>query len=410
MLSQKEFTNSLKLLFFLTNPLFLVIFLNFFAVILFLILPDSFIRSFTGEGKLLSLRSLILYLIFTLSFCVGYLSVPLYRSSEKESLILSQFKLMYREIKIFAYVTFILTVIGYIIWFKDIYLHFDYYLTLLLTVGAYQVRDILLGKMISGITTFTQFGIISSILCLLLYIFTRKKLYMLFIYVILILAVIRAIFFGERLAILEILIPIMFVYLRFYPEKTKRFFFLLLVGFLIIWSSELFRSYMSPVYHEAYTPFEFLIYRLAMYFVTTVNNGFLIFEKFPVFVNFLPDTLGFLYKILHIHNESQLIYKELLINYLNPEYNNKSAWGTLYFDFGYFGIVITFIIGAVSRILYEKYKRLTMTGVLMYPIFLIFLFQSYRVLYINSSRVIYPYLIILSLILIYNYKKVKFQR
>ncbi len=402
---QEKYFKSLNLLFTITNPLLLVIFLNIVALILFIFIPNKFVKDFAYENKILSYKSFLLYILFIIFFSLGYLFVPSLKKYKKNSFLFKyQIRMVYKELKFFAYATFFLTILGYLIWFKDIYLHFNYYLSLLLTVGAYHIRDLLLEKMISGITTFTQFGIISSILFLIIFLLTKRRIYILFIIIIIILALLRVIFFGERLAVLEIVIPLIFIYLRFYPEKTLKFLFIIFLGFLIIWSTELFRSYMSPTYHNAYTPFEFLIYRLAMYFITTLNNCFLIFEKFPIFTDFMPATLKFFYKIFHLPNNSQYIYIELLSTNLNPEYNNKSAWGILYFDFGYFGFIIAFLIGGITRLLYSSYKKANLWGIMLYPIFLIFLFQSYRILYINSSRVFYPYLIIFLLILIYYFK------
>lgn len=399
-MKQKKYIKSLKFFLFL-NPLLLVLVINFITILIFFLIPNDFMKEFAKQDKYISLNSLLMYFLFTFCFAIGYLLTPKVKIGLP---ITNIFYLINKEIKILAYFTFFLTIVGYFVWFKDIYFNFPLYLTILMTKGVYSIRDILLENMIPGITTFTQFGIISAILFLLLYLFTKRKKYLFFILVIIILSTIRAVFFGERLAVLEILIPLIFIYLRFYPQKFKRFAILMFMSFIFLWSSELLRSYVSPTYFGEYSPIEYLFYRFLMYFATTLNNAFLLFDRFQPYMDFLPATLKFVYNLINHPIYSEYIYKNLLENYLNPEYNNKSAWGVLYFDFGYYGVIIAFLIGSLSKIFYNFYKKLTFIGVLIYPLFLVFLFQSYRILYLNSSRVIYVLFSIAFLYMLYIYK------
>jgi len=403
---QKKYIKSLKYFFLFLNPLLLVLTLNLVAIFMFFIIPTEFMEEFAKESKYISINSLFIYFGFTFSFLLGYLFTPFSKIKIpiSNSSIIINIYIIKKEIEIIAYFTFLLTIVGYLIWFRDIYSNFNLYLTILITKGAYFTRNYLLEKMIPGITTFTQFGIISAILFLLLYITFPKKRYIIFILIIVVLSIIRAIFFGERLAVLEILIPLSFIYLRFYPYKFKVFTILMFIIFILLWASELLRSYMSQEYLGKYSPMEYLLYRFIMYFATTLNNAFLLFDKFHPYIDFLPATLKPLYKLIHQPIYSESIYKRLLENHLNPEYNNKSAWGVLYFDFGYYGFVISFLIGSLSKIFYNLYKRLTLLGILVYPIFLVFLFQSYRILYLNNSRIIYVWISILVLYFLYTYK------
>jgi oligosaccharide repeat unit polymerase len=392
------------LLFKFTNPLFLVLFFNGLALILFFLIPDDFVIYFAKESKFYSYKSILFYILFLLSFTLGYLLTPvtLKKIKVNPSSFLYTFNLLEKVIIFFALLTFLLSIIGYIIWFGDILINLNKYISIFLIKGSYALRDILKEKMISGITTMTQFGIVSSMLFFLLFLIKKKKFFLVPIFVIGILALLRSIFFGERLAIIEIVIPLVFIYLRFYPEKFKRFLILGFIFFCIIWASELFRSYMSPTYYDKYTPIEYLIYRFIMYFVTTINNSFLLFDKFSPYVDFLPHGLKFLYKMLHIKIESDQIYRILLENFLNPEYNNKSAWGVLYYDWGYFGFIIAFITGSVMKITFKLYMRMNFWGMLIYPIFMVFLLQSYRVFYIYSSRVVYVWVTVISLFFVYK--------
>ncbi len=392
---------SLKLLLLLTNPAFQVFIWNFLALILFIIVPDKLVQVFASESKILSLKGLFWYLILTLSFIVGVFIPPRFLLSSPVDKVMLVIK---REWIVLSYLSLLLCILGYLVWFRDFLINFSEVLQLFVTFGAYKTRELLKGSMITGVTTLTQFGIASSILFMILYLFLEKRRYLFFSLLPLILAIPRVVFFGERLAFIEVFIPIIFVYLRYRPYKFKYFLIIAILLFSILWATELFRSYLSPAYNSSYTPLEFLLYRFIMYFVTTVNNGFLIFDKFMPLMDLFPHSLLFVYKILHAQVQSSVEYDNLLRNFANPEYNNKSAWGVLYYDWGEFSVIIAFVLGWLSKLVYYSYKKGTFLGIVFYPVFLVFLFQSYRVLYILSSRVYYTYVLLVFLYLIYEVK------
>ena len=400
----------IQLLFTLTNPLLLVVFFNLLALICFFLTPSELMLSFASENKYISFHSGIIYILFLIAFSLGCLITP------KENKILifeiprEKLQVIRPLIKISAFGTFVLSIIGYFFWFKHLLLKPHELIYMYISHGAYFTRMLLKQNMVSGLTTLTQFGILSAILFYILFLVSSQRRYIIPIGIILFLALLRALVFSERLAMLEIMIPVIFIYLRFHPEKIFRVLVTGLIVFALLWSSELLRSFMSPKYYLRYEPIEFLGYRFLMYFSTTVNNAFLIFDKYHPYQDFMPNLLKFYYKLLG--TKDLMSYKEfeyLLMTFGNPEYNNQSFFGELYFDWGILGIIISFIYGVILKILYNHYKKSSLLGIFLYPICLTFLFQSYRINYLTNSRVIYPIIGLLFLYLICIFKvKIKY--
>jgi oligosaccharide repeat unit polymerase len=90
----------------------------------------------------------------------------------------------------------------------------------------------------------------------------------------------------------------------------------------------------------------------------------------------------------------------LLWRYGKLEYNNFTAWGELYIDFGYYGILLAAFLGRISRLLYNKYLKGDFTGLFLYPLFILFFLQSYRTNSLVNIRFYATYLILISVFIL----------
>jgi len=355
--------------------------INAVAILAFALCPDNIMFSFAGEHKIISAKGFLLYISFVGAFILGTFCLrgkklsPVQLSSGDTKLL-----------RCFGLLFFCLSICGYLLWFGDL-AQDPTYVKILFTRGTYATRPLLEEKMIPGFTTLTQFAI-AGVTCLSITFFkTRQKKDTIFIVILIGMSLLRMFFFGERLAFIELVVPFFFVKLRFEPWESKKIAFLGLTLFIVAWSTELLRSFF--VYSKTYEPAQFLFYRLIMYFSTSLNNFMLIVHSnFPV--DLFPITLKALYKQLGYAPESQTLYHYLLETKLNLEYNNKSGWGAIFFEFGYAGIVVSLGLGMLSKLIYNKYKQGVMDGLLFYPLFLLFFYQSYRILFLNDSRIFYP--------------------
>lgn len=398
-----EIISSLNILFKVSNPLTLTFIFNTLGISSLLFIDKAFYVRFAEEDNILSTDGTIFWLAYYFLFCLGCIQVnrstKSYLAIETNEGSINENKLL---LKIAIY-SFYLSLLGYAIWFKDVFLNLGFYISNSIKNGLYGSRHSLEKNMISGVTTMTQFGVASAIFFMILYCRTTKKKYLRYVYVILVLATIRAFLFTERLALLELLVPLIFIYIRFYPIVVKKFIIYGIVFFIIIWSSEIFRSYTADRFSENYSPIEFLFYRLLFYSATSVNNFMLVIRQdFPY--DFLPTFLEPFYKLFKIPQSPEGNWPNLLNKYLSFEFNNPSGWGEIHMNLGYGGLVFSYFLGSYCRNIFDKFRRGEISGLIIYPFLMIFILQSPRIFYLISGRTLYI-LLAFAIFFIVNRKK-----
>jgi hypothetical protein len=287
--------------------------------------------------------------------------------------------------------------------------------------AVYVIRD--KTDTVPGITTLTQLEMGLCLLGTLLgFRFGWKKNFwrlvppMAFVFV---LAALRAHFRDERVALLEMIIPMAILSIALvetprWPRYVRRLLacapFVAPLGLYIFFSAaEYSRSWVN--YYQGRSESSFLWFsftRLAGYYVTALNNGAAFvqtigqyavpfhsmewFWKFPLIKEY------FKYKTLS-NAEPWDDYKDLLKQKLNPELNNPSGIFVIQLDYGYLGgIGVWCFFGAVAMLLYRSFMKGSLTGLFLYPFFYIGLLESPRILYWTGARAFPTWMMLLALI------------
>ncbi|GAA2432208.1 O-antigen polymerase [Mycolicibacterium llatzerense] len=278
---------------------------------------------------------------------------------------------------------------------------------------------------IPGVTALTQVGIaavvVSSIL--LAHGYTRAELAKLLI--VLTLSVPRSYIYSERLAILELVVPIVVVGSAWLATRDRKRRTIartipiagiaLVVGTFAFF--EYFRSWMFYRMHGEDSFPTFVLNRLAGYYATAINNGAVIIDHMSWPGRLPYDTLESfwsvqgiyqvrLYELLGGHDrpypktfDPKSPYFQALEQYANPEFNNPSGYEAPFVDYGPIGgLVFFFGLGMVAGLLYRHFCRGSLGGLLIYPMFFTGLVEWPRYMYWVQGRVTYAWVSLVAVI------------
>jgi oligosaccharide repeat unit polymerase len=278
---------------------------------------------------------------------------------------------------------------------------------------------------IPGLTTLTQFGIVAVVVSTILLVrkYSRFELFKLLIVVGL--AIPRAYIFDERLAILELAVPIVVIlaaglsfqqgFRRVFAQLMPAIFLLAVV--VIFGVFEYFRSWNFYRTRTTTSYPEFALSRLAGYYTTALNNGQLVLNhlRWP---NRLPyDTLEAfwsapgvrqfgLYERLGGHEppypeprmEPHSPYGNVLAQFGNPEFNNNSGYVGGFIDYGTLGGVLFFFIAGVAvGLLYRAFRNAKPLGLFFYPVIFLGLVEMPRYIYWAAGRATYAWIALLAI-------------
>ncbi|MBO2944232.1 oligosaccharide repeat unit polymerase [Paenibacillus sp. F411] len=413
------------------NPTYLFLLLISIVVAgAYLIPGDSYI-TFYRVDKYIHDGNLEFLILPAVCFIAGSVIASLTagaRRPAREQVFSSMLKHQEGYIKAWIKLLFALTLFGYAAWFL-IMLQNGFTLSLFLNVvkgepGAiYDITENF--KSITGVTSFTNFGIPFVILAVYYQVSNGKRTFNGMLAIVVLLTLVRAIFFSERLALMEILLPAIIIMLAVKQKQGKKlrlvhYYPLIglaaLIGFFGI--SEYFRSWLS-FYVNVYPSFwEFIVTRFFGYYVTALNTGTLYLEQlgfqsvpFPYF------TLEWIWKFPGMSGDAYFsafgINPEAGINttlesWGNPEFNNPSGLMLPYQDYS-LGEALLFwgLIGYVSGMLYAGFKHGGTLGMVLYPIWMVGILEIPRYLYFSSGRFFPCWIVLLTFtfMLHYNAKK-----
>ncbi|MEV7572213.1 O-antigen polymerase [Pseudarthrobacter sp. NPDC089323] len=254
---------------------------------------------------------------------------------------------------------------------------------------------------IAGLTTLTQFGPLTAALGAFL--FRAGLLKLSFLWVVP-LALIRTLFYAERLALLEVLIPILIV-VAVTTYRKNRWTWLLRLGPLIaapfVWivfaSSEYFRSW---VYYQTITTLSFpewVTTRLLGYYVTGYNNSALMsmtspgLEVPPYFSASLfwnaPGVDAFAPHPGIGGASPESWWVSILELYGNPEFNNTGSFLAVNGEIGTLGMILYWLVtGLVIGGVYVGLRRGSITASLAYSVFYIGILELPRFIYWTQGR------------------------
>lgn len=301
----------------------------------------------------------------------------------------------------------ILTILAYFIWYYEVLLDPNLFLNIL--AGARGASFLLREEVhtIPGITTMTQFGVPYVIF----YLFNRyvgpgdppRLRHKLMFWTILLLAAFRSIAWSERLALIEVLVPILVMYATFAFPRKSHFLQTILrggpyVGILLLLPFfgvfEFFRSWLSA-YSESEDSFlAFAFGRLVAYYLTALNNGagLLSVTSWPTFTG--EFLLRWLYKIPLLGDgirgalDVKFQYEGFLLTYADPEFNNPSGIFVYFADLGIaLALASALLYGLLLGVLYKGFIAKRPGSVILFPLFFISLLEIFRLPYLVDSRV-----------------------
>jgi oligosaccharide repeat unit polymerase len=279
-----------------------------------------------------------------------------------------------------------------------------------------EVRDVV--GTIPGVTTMTQFGVAAVVVSttLLVHEFSRAELAKLLI--VIGCALPRAYIFSERLAILELIVPMTVIFAAHLSVqgglRRKLMQVIPVVGFFAVVAMfgffEYFRSWTYYRTHTSTSYLQFVVSRFAGYYTTALNNGQLVLEYLQWPTRIPYNTLEALwtapgvqranvYELLggheppHIREDSKSIYTGVLNHYGNPEFNNQSGYVGAFVDYGRVGgVICMLLIGLLAGFLYRQFSQGKPIGVFVYPVVFIGLVELPRYIYWAQGRATYAWI------------------
>jgi oligosaccharide repeat unit polymerase len=260
---------------------------------------------------------------------------------------------------------------------------------------------------VPGVTTCTQFGIAAVVLGSIIgssvgWRLVRGKLVVLFLF-----ALVRALLYSERLAFLELAIPLLVLYFAEPVSWTRRRWLRALVRiaplagavfvYIVFTSFEYFRSWSSYYSARESNLLEFGFWRLLGYYVTSANNSAYLITRIPDSLNAPYFSLHFLWEfpglnlyvkdLFHWVNFDYNGYMNLLAAGANPEFNNPGGLLSPVVDFGVLGgLAYWGIMGLLTGYLYRLYMINHPLGMCIYPVAFLTLTEIPRYLFWGEGR------------------------
>jgi hypothetical protein len=317
-----------------------------------------------------------------------------------------------------ASVSFWLTVLGYVFF---IILGFGRGATVSSLVKAVTAQSNYSGAFkvefapVAGVTSLTQIGIAYVVLAAVLRVHHTGRHTGRRLTVVLLLGLLRAYFLTERLAILELVVPLVLltaVSARQRPRPSRRagampYLPILALPLLavVFGAFEYSRSWQ---YYKSRTTLSFpafVVNRLAGYYATSYNNGALEL-KYGAHLHRLPydsiqglwtspgpAQLDLYHRLTGVNGPDAL--NTVLTLHGNPEFNNPGGLSEPLFDFGVAGGLAFFLVaGLLIGLAYRSFRSGGAAGLLFYPVLFTGLLELPRYVYWTEGRVVPTYLVL----------------
>jgi hypothetical protein len=262
---------------------------------------------------------------------------------------------------------------------------------------------------IPGITTLTQFGLAAVVVSALLLCQQPSVAEAVKLALVVGLALPRAFLFTERLALLELAVPVVAIVAARFATRPRGRRVVRLVP--VVAAPVLFAVFALFEYTRSWTFYRatteagfprFAAERLAGYYTTALNNGQLELlhtaapQRWPyTTVEAVWTAPGMSHLNLHelLSGGPDPDYVAMLTRYANPEFNNASGLAPPFVDFGTFGGLLYFlVIGIVAGLLYRGMRESCPAGMLLYPVLFVGLLELPRYLHWAQGRSLPAYL------------------
>jgi hypothetical protein len=270
------------------------------------------------------------------------------------------------------------------------------------TTAMFGLRETL--NRIAGVTSLVN---LQSLLAVLVFTYrplTGKQLprrYWRLMIALTIACVLRAWLWSERLALIELVLPIIIATLaKAAPEQRLRLFrplaFAPLVGLAAVFAvfavGEYFRSWQFYQYVFSGSFSEFAAVRFAGYYATALNTGAaLCSQNDPLYAPTETAEWFYRFPLWQLVDEKDRLSAfnigSFLEAYLDPEFNNTSGVFMPLFDFGpVLGLLCWTMLGAISGYLFRLFALGQVSGLLFFPVWFIGIAEILRVFYWGDSR------------------------
>lgn len=256
-----------------------------------------------------------------------------------------------------------------------------------------------------GVTTMTQFGMAYAIAFAVMRASRARPLEAwehVGLWLMFVLAVVRAFVWSERLAVIEIAVVYIVARLAFVRVTTLRWWHIGTIVpliapallYVVFTGTEYIRTW--DYYRNEYdSVWAFAFERLLTYYATASNNGIgLLVENnnWPMFSGrFIAEWLYLMPELGDWMRESlgdpMSYYVTFLDRFARPEFNSATGIFQVVFDLGYAGSMLYFLaIGALIGRLWDGWRRQAALGVLFYPVAMMFLVELLRFNYFAATR------------------------
>jgi hypothetical protein len=328
--------------------------------------------------------------------------------------------------------SFYLTIVGYVVW-AGVAVSRGANLALALGVlhgdkgASYVMKEVYMGT-VSGVTTLTQLGIVCMVLAVLIGRVFGWRRVVFKCAIVLLLALVRALMNSERLAVMELLVPAIALFMQLIVLGSQRFQGRLwpllkaapVVGYTgligVFGASEYFRSWINFYQGGDLSFWQFVSLRLLGYYVTALNNGALLIQRIePTGAPFLSlhvlwrapllgGVMNALYPNLALASVETDPYMRYLTAEANPEFNNGGGFFLPIIDFGLAGALLYWVLaGVMCGILYRMFQQRRPAGLLLYPITFTSVIELSRIVYWAEGRVLLPMCVLTGIALACSY-------
>jgi len=379
----------------------MILFVMPFYLLLFLVPQEGISDSFQVRTQMITdIYYIALGLVFLLFITCGIFVGSTINSSPKTERVLVRM----------GYLDFlaVVTISAYVVWFHGLILRPHLIVDWLIFGGTLgQLRQGIPNY--PGVTSFTQFGIVYAIFYAhrvwVLKAAPPANRYKVYFILIALLTIFRAFVWGERLALLEFIVPIILIATVHIVGGTHRFqrtllvfapIFALLLLFIFFGFTEYFRSWNSYYAHTEDNFVAFVAERLATYYYTALNNGigYLATTDWPTYS--MDSVLLWLYRlpvlgpiVMEVFNVDIGYSREFLYKYADPEFNNMSGIFPVFADLGIVGaLVYAWIWGGVLGYAYSAFTAKNGFGQFLYPAIFISVLEVFRFVYVGHPRIV----------------------
>ncbi|MHB8307783.1 MAG: hypothetical protein ACYDDH_06860 [Candidatus Desulforudaceae bacterium] len=232
---------------------------------------------------------------------------------------------------------------------------------------------------------------------------------------------VRAVLLSERLAVFEVLVPVVIVYVHslFYRYNYREYVHklratLLIAAVVIVFLFVFAESYRSYNLGADTSKLVWGASTLVSYPVSTVNYSMALIGSYSDGYTFPVNALSFLGENLvswfpeQSRAKAQVHYELRHSPYGSSGYTNIGFAGQWYLEVGPFFIVFGAIIGLAIGLIYRMFQKGHIIGLLLYPLVFVGILESYRFDYFTEIRFVFPVLICLfiltPLVEVLNYK------